>query len=232
MEAKLLQHMGSDLSVVNAARVSFHKESTEFSEKDEKLITYLAKHNHWTPYSHTALTFHVKAPIFVARQAFKHKVGFNENEVSRRYVDDKPEFFMPDAWRGRPINGAKQGSSDETINEIHTVVGHLVVDGHKIPHYDLMKVSEAVQALYDHAEQLYTDMIEGGIAPEQARMVLPQAMFTEWHWTSSLVGWARFYNLRTDPHAQREIQDLARNIGPQIEPLFPVSWKALTNESL
>lgn len=224
MEARYIDHMGSDLSVVNAARVSFHKESTTFSEQDQKLLNYLANHNHWTPFSHTAVTLGIKAPIFVARQAFKHKVGFTENEVSRRYVDEQPEFFLPKEWRGRPTNGAKQGSSDEIIMElapIYRLSGEIAEPA--------VPVTEAVLDFYAEAEALYDRMIVSGIAPEQARMVLPQAMYTEWWWTSSLVGWARFYNLRMDPHAQKEIRDLAADIGPLVGQHFPISWEALTN---
>lgn len=205
MNVEYVNHMGDDLMVVNAARVSFAKHSEEFKDSDAKLILYLANHGHWTPFSHPMITVRVKAPIFVARQLFKHKVGMTENEVSRRYVDDTPEFFYPDVWRGRPTEGAKQGSSGEANN---------------------------VSFLYDNfvrfARKTYLSMLENGVAPEQARMVLPQSMYTEWYWTGSLASFARMYKLRSDPHAQTETQEIAKMIDEIVQPLFPVSWKALT----
>ncbi len=236
MRADYIQHMGDDLTVVNAAKVSFDKESSwdptlftegdlsthHLSEKDEKLVRYLAKHRHWTPFSHPQVTFRMTAPIFVARQAFKHKVGFTENEISRRYVADDPEFFMPKEWRGKPVN-AKQGSSDQVItilNNFQCVRTAVFVDGQDI--------HEAVRETYHRAEMTYKGLIENGVAPEQARMVLPQAMFTSWYWTGSLAAWSRFYNLRTDSHAQSEIQELAGFIGPTMAELFPTCWKELT----
>lgn len=221
MKAEYINHMGDDLTVVNAAKVSFHKESLAISEREERLIRYLARHDHWTPFAHPTVTFRMTAPIFVARQAFKHKVGFTENEVSRRYVDDLPEFFMPEQWRGRPVN-AKQGSSDKVVETLTFTTPEAEVTG---------TVHGLVQGLYDEAFFLYKTMIEGGVAPEQARMVLPQAMYTSWYWTASLAAWARFYRLRSDPHAQQEIQELAAMIGPKMAELFPVSWKELTDES-
>lgn len=232
MKADFISHMGDDLMVVNAARVSFDKESAwdttaftegdlaiqHLSQKDVKLLTYLATHGHWTPFSHPQVTFRMTAPIFVARQAFKHKVGFTENEISRRYVAETPEFYMPSTWRGAPDN-KKQGSSDLVIETIP------INDGDNIY---TQPISVEVQALYDHAQELYDNLINGGVAPEQARMVLPQAMYTSWYWTASLSAWARFYKLRTDSHAQSEIQELAGMIGPTMADLFPQSWKVLT----
>ena len=232
MKADYIQHMGDDLTVVNAARVSFDKESawdtTAFTEgdlaiqhlstRDELLLNYLARHGHWTPFSHPQVTFRMTAPIFVARQAFKHKVGFTENEISRRYVADTPEFFMPQTWRGAPDN-KKQGSSDVVIETIPFTIEDDTFD---------QPITVEVQALYDHAQETYEAMIKGGVAPEQARMVLPQAMYTSWYWTGSLSAWARFYKLRTDSHAQSEIQELAGMIGPTMAALFPQSWKVLT----
>lgn len=206
-------HSGSDLLVANAARVSFAKHKDQLGEDDERLISYLAKHNHWTPFGHPHITLRVKTPIFVARQLFKHKIGMVENEVSRRYVDDDPEFFFPEKWRGKPTNGAKQGSSDETVSTNEY--------GHDL---DLIYSS-----LLQYAENCYTDFIDSGVAPEQARMVLPQSMYTEWYWTGSLSAYARIYKLRIDPHAQRETQEVVKMIGEIIEPLFPVSWKVLTS---
>ena len=213
MKATLIDRMGSDLTVVNAARVSFNKESKHFDNKDEKLINYLANHNHWTPFSHCTITIREKVPIFVARQRFKHMVGFSYNEVSRRYVDDAPEFFTPDAWRSRPRDGIKQGSG---------------------PAFDLTQQLEFERMLeYHHNECIdyYTTLLKKGVAPEMARMVLPQSMYTEYYVTGSLYAWARAYNLRIDAHAQKEIQDLAKMWGKIIEPLYPFSWKALCSGS-
>lgn len=204
MYAEYVDHLGDDLRVVNAARVSFKKESDEFKEQDEKLIKYLATHNHWTPFSHPVITLREKVPIFVARQRFKHMVGFTYNEVSRRYVDDEPEFYVPEVWRSRPEGSVKQGSGNE----------NLLVDG--------------VEDFYKEMKKLYKELIEGGMAPEQARMFMPMSQFTEYYVTGSLAAWARAYKLRIDTHAQKEIQELAEQWGKIIEPLFPVSWKALT----
>ena len=210
MKVDLIDYMGDDLMVVNSARVSFNKESTwseELCEKDQKLIKYLATHGHWTPFSHPQITVRVKAPIFVARQLFKHKVGMTENEVSRRYVDDAPEFYYPESWRGRPTGGAKQGSDGIIYSEWMD------------PDYE---------ALVEYATDFYNLLLEHKVAPEQARMVLPQSMYTEWIWTGSLASFARIYNLRSDPHAQMETQEVAKMLDAHIQPLFPVSWKALT----
>ena len=209
MKVELVDKMGSDLTVVNAARVSFNKHK-DFLEKDDLgLIRYLAKHKHWTPFGHPQIMLRMAAPVFIRTQCFKHKQGFVENEVSRRYVDSSPEFFYPDAWRGRPTNGDKQGSSDE------------LKDGQTNAPYWVGEV-------YSLALHAYEEMLKDGVAPEQARMVLPQSMMTEWYWTGSLAAYSRFYALRADPHAQKEIQDLAEMVGNIIEPLFPYSWEALT----
>lgn len=208
MKVELVDKMGSDLTVVNAARVSFNKHK-DFLEKDDLgLIRYLAKHKHWTPFGHPQVMLRMAAPVFVRTQCFKHKQGFVENEVSRRYVDSSPEFFYPDAWRSRPTDGAKQGSSDE------------LKDGQTNAPYWVGEV-------YSLALHAYEEMLKDGVAPEQARMVLPQSMMTEWYWTGSLAAYSRFYTLRSDPHAQKEIQDLAEMVGNIIEPLFPYSWEAL-----
>jgi len=214
MNVDYVDHMGNDLMVVNAARVSFAKHTDTFKESDEKLINFLATNKHWTPFSHPQITLRMKTPIFVARQLFKHKVGMTENEVSRRYVDDVPEFFIPSKWRGRPTNGAKQGSSNEEVTHMiwWDVIAH---------------IPDAVQDLYEQVHVLYTSMINAGVAPEQARMILPQSMYTEWYWTGSLASYARICNLRLDSHAQSETREVADMINKIIEPLFPYSWKAL-----
>jgi thymidylate synthase (FAD) len=200
IEVEYVQHCGSDLSVVNAARVSFHKISTEMSGGDEKLIKYLAKHKHTSPFNHSFITLRVKAPIFVARQLVKHKF-MPWNEVSRRYVDDEPEFYSPRDWRLKADN-VKQGSSSETTRYF--------IDHH-------------VEDMLD----LYLSMMEEGIAPEMARMVLPQNMMTEWWWSGTLGAYADMLKLRLDPHAQYESRIVAEKAREIIEPLFPVSIKAL-----
>jgi thymidylate synthase (FAD) len=200
--------MGDDLSVVNAARVSFDKYTEQFKAGDAGLITYLADHGHWTPFSQTAITLRMKAPIPIRTQCFKHKVGFTENEVSRRYVDTPPEFFSP-VWRGAPTGGAKQGSSGDLGDSPQIL-------------FDLVAAR-----VYREANKAYEYMLDRGVCPEQARMLLPQGMQTEWIWTGSLAAYARFCQLRLDPHAQKEIQDLAKMVSDIIEPLYPVSWAAL-----
>lgn len=223
IEVTYIDHMGDDVRVANAARVSFNKESDwgvdGARESDKKLISYLAKHNHWTPFSHVQITLREKVPIFVARQRFKHMVGFTYNEVSRRYVDDAPEFYNPETWRGRPIN-AKQGSSDEVIGEEVSTTFHLNSFGE-------LYYSEYL----DICEEMYSSMISRGVAPEQARMVLPQSMYTEYYVTGSLAAWARAYKLRSDPHAQLEIQDLAKMWQDAIGNIkgLEYSWQALTS---
>jgi len=211
--------MGSDTRVADAARVSFHKEVKEFGEQDVKLIKYLAKHNHFTPFTHVVITLREKVPIFVARQRFKHTVGFSYNEVSRRYVDGPPEFFYPDVWRGRPEGSVKQGSSDEVIIEF--TEGLCKGD-----------ITDTVDGLYQHAFCVYQSMLDSGVAPEQARMVLPQSMYTEYYVTGSLAAWARAYCLRADLHAQKEIRDLAQMWQDTIGSIKELehSWAALTTD--
>jgi thymidylate synthase (FAD) len=221
MEATLIDCMGSDDRVVDAARVSFSKLSSNYTkEQNEKLIKYLAKHGHWTPFGHPQITIREKVPIFVARQRFKHQIGFVYNEVSRRYVDDAPEFFTPKEWRGKPIN-AKQGSSDKVIDTL----GSITV-GNRVHTYS---TSGLYESHLRRSLELYNQMIEYGVAPEQARMVLPQSMMTEYYCTGSLAAWARAYKLRSDSHSQKEIQDLAAMWDSILRPLFPVSWGALVD---
>lgn len=233
MKAEYVDHLGSDLTVVNSARVSFAKES-QFEEKpleylgsevkkvlpeaDQKLIKYLAKHAHWTPFSHPQITLRETVPIFVARQRFKHMVGFTYNEVSRRYVDDTPEFFAPQNWRSRPDGSVKQGSGSDVINNINWGMN------------DNADIRHVYDSHCNYARNLYECMVEQGVAPEQARMVLPQSMYTSYYVTGSLAAFARAYTQRIDAHAQVEIQDLAKQWGEIIAPLYPVSWKALTGE--
>ena len=207
MDVELIDHMGSDASVVNAARVSFGKRIKEMSEGDTKLIKYLAKHNHWSPFGHASLQFRIKAPIFVARQLVKHQVGLTWNEISRRYVDYEPEFYEVDSWRGRPIN-KKQGSSEEEIEWI-----------------DRGTRTDALQSQVETiALKNYNRMLEAGIAPEQARMILPQSMMTEWYWSGTLYAFARVCNLRCAEDAQYETRIVANLINDECEKLFPISW--------
>lgn len=233
MKAELIDKMGDDLRVVNAARVSFNKESgwewlreidqdgnqlKALSEKDTKLINYLAKHNHWTPFAHCMITMRETVPIFVARQRFKHMVGFTYNEVSRRYVEDAPEFYTPAEWRARAEN-KKQGSSDAVVDfELPLWVGP-VLWGEEGERYYTNYLEACVHT--------YKEMLARGICPEQARMVLPQSMYTSYYVTGSLAAWARAYKQRIDENAQKEIRDLAEQWDTIIRPLFPVSWDAL-----
>lgn len=214
----LIDHMGSDLSVVNAARVSFGKKSElvegavkqdeqgeylemVLSDKDTKLIRYLAKHNHKSPFNHAFATFHVKAPVFVARQLVKHEY-MPWNEISRRYVDEEPEFYTPTNWRGRSED-KKQGSSGEMFTDVS-------------PNY-----------AYTAARETYRNLLMDGVAPEQARMVLPQAMMTEWFWSGSLFAFAKMCSLRLKDDTQEETRVVAQQINDEMSKLFPVSWEAL-----
>jgi thymidylate synthase (FAD) len=224
IKATLMDHMGSDLTVVNAARVSFGKESHAVAwadydyenkarcgdliaildPKDQKLIRYLAKHNHISPFGHCFASFHVKAPIFVARQLVKHSF-LRWNEVSRRYVDDEPEFYVPDVWRGRSAD-KKQGSAGEVKLELPLLAAHAT------------------------ALEQYEDLLEQGVAPEQARMVLPQSTMTEWWWSGSLDAFARMCKLRCATDTQYETRIVADQISRVMGDLFPVSWGALMDD--
>ena len=206
---ELLEVFGDDLTVVNAARVSFAKESTKLTNGDIKLVKYLADHNHVTPFFHPQARFRLKMPIFIAREWFRHQIGFARNEVSRRYVDTDPEFWVPTELRERDTN-KKQGSKEEKIQ----------YNGH------------CIAKMRKHNEQsleLYKYLLDFKVCPEQARAVLPQCMMTEFIETGSLAAYARLYKLRTDPTAQREIQELAACIGNLLAEKFPISWNALTS---
>ena len=210
-------HMGNDLTVCNAARVSFGKETEwDYEEsdaysfkqhlktKDRKLIQYLAKHKHISPFGHCFASFHVKAPVFVARQLVKHKF-LRWNEISRRYVDSEPEFYMPRSWRGRSED-KKQGSSGEWYDEDTDI---------------------SVGYCYTACLDTYKELLDAGICPEQARMVLPQSMMTEWYWSGSLDAFADMCNLRCKGDTQAETQYVAWDINYEMTKLFPVSWRAL-----
>ena len=211
MTVELLDHMGDDLTVVNAARVSMAKHSAQLVDKDEKLILYLAKHNHWTPFSHVTFQFRLKMPIFVAREWFRHTIGITRNEVSRRYVTDEPEFFTPAEWRSKAEH-VKQGSG-EVIDSAGRV----------------LEISTAYDKAIETCAEAYETMLNCGVCPEQARMVLPQSMITEFIETGSLYAYARIWRLRTDPHAQKEIQHYAAQVDEAIQKICPVSWSALIN---
>lgn len=205
--------MGDDLMVVNAARVSFAKESTEFKEQDAKLITYLAKHNHVSPFFHPQIQFRIKMPLFVAREWYRHQIGFARNEVSRRYVDITPECWIPseDDIRERDPK-LKQGSKETPVSHSE-------------------EVQLQISQLTDYSIKIYNNLIQNKVAPEIARTILPQSMYTEFIETGSLAAYARLYRLRTSPEAQREIQKYAHMIGEELSKKFPVSWAALTASS-
>lgn len=222
MQVNYIHHCGDDLTTVNAARVSFAKESwwvelensvRDLPDKDKRLINYLAKHKHKSPFNHAFVSFRVKAPVFVARQLVKHEY-LTWNEVSRRYVDDEPEFYMPDHWRKRAEN-VKQGSSGEVVADFGGLWDY---EG---------PISEHVEEANHDARILYNDMIEAGVCPEQARMVLPQSMMTQWWWSGTLGAWAKMANLRLDDHAQQETRVVAQRVAGRMAALFPVSWDAL-----
>ncbi len=211
IEVSLIDRMGSDLSVVNAARVSFANNHEELNDKkDSRLISFLAKHGHWSPFAHCSLQFHIRAPVFVARQLVKHQVGLSWNEVSRRYVDLEVEFYEPKVWRGK-ADDKKQGSSDEEID----------INPRKFLVNDYQQVMKS-------AKWTYEELLRKGVAPEQARMVLPQSMMTEWYWSGTLYAFARVCNLRLDESAQKETQVVAELISLQAKAIFPISWKHLT----
>jgi thymidylate synthase (FAD) len=227
IEVTHVDHMGSDLSVVNAARVSFGKNHKEMQAGDTKLISYLAKHKHMSPFGHAFASFHVKAPVFVARQLVKHKF-LRWNEISRRYVDDEPEFYEPDAWRGRSAD-KKQGSSDEVVDMLHWIIAdpELSIEGHT--EYDNVSDNPHRWSAYvtTQALDLYHAMLNSDVAPEQARMVLPQSTMTEWYWSGSLDAFADMCNLRCKSDTQYETRLVAWHIHRHMDRLFPVSWVAL-----
>lgn len=219
---ELLDWCGDDLSVVNAARVSFSKQSSwadtdticmELPEKDAKLIKYLAKHKHKSPFNHCFMSFRVKAPIFVARQLVKHEY-LPWNEVSRRYVTEEPEFYFPEVWR-KAADNVKQGSSEEAVTIL------------RMRGFTEQTVENGVSHVVEHAFLTYAEMLEAGVCPEQARMVLPQNTMTEWIWSGTLFAFAKMCKLRLDPHTQKETQEIAKMIDAEAKKLYPVSWTAL-----
>jgi thymidylate synthase (FAD) len=248
IKATYVDHMGSDLSVVNAARVSFGKKSEwevdydqvpcgleMLSNRDTKLINYLAKHKHISPFGHAFASFHVKAPIFVARQLVKHKF-LRWNEISRRYVDDEPEFYRPEVWRGKAAD-KKQGSEG-----VVTTIEWSEPDSYYDEYYPEDKAylrpwesyedtpQSITESVCEQSMRAYNILLEGGVAPEQARMVLPQSVMTEWYWSGSLDAFADMCRLRCKEDTQYETRIVADQINEIMKPLFPVSWEALLND--
>lgn len=211
--------MGDDLRVANVARVSFGKWKEEIDEKDVKLINYLAAHEHNSPFRHVQISVRCKAPVFLARQLVKHCVGLSWNEISRRYVDTGFEFYQPKEWRSRPEGSVKQGSGSTTIQEEKMWVEF---DGH----YNLFGPDEVVEL----SLKVYNQMIEAGVAPEMARMILPQSMMVDWVWTGSLEAFYNVHRLRSGEGAQEEAKDFSEQLKQVIEPIFPYCWTALTKE--
>jgi thymidylate synthase (FAD) len=241
IEVTYVNHMGDDLSVVNAARVSFGKksdymmrihngEAKVLQHKDSRLIRYLAKHKHKSPFNHTFTTFHVKAPVFVARQLVKHEY-MPWNEISRRYVDNYPQYYVPDVWRGRSED-KKQGSSDKRITKLKQYnldSSHLPDD--KSYYGDIIEkhvpINEEVRTVVNKLDSLYHELLDSGVAPEQARMVLPQSMMTEWYWSGTLYAFAKMCGLRLKEDTQAETRIVAEKIEDVMAELYPVSWEAL-----
>jgi thymidylate synthase (FAD) len=207
IQVALIDQMGDDLSVVNAARVSFDKVHLEMEPNDEKLIKYLADHNHWSPFAHTSLQFHIRAPIFVARQLAKHQVGLVWNEVSRRYVSDAPDTWKPEMWR-KAADDKKQGSMEEPVQS-ESLISRMYVE------------------VMIHCLNTYEIMIDSGVCPEQARAVLPQSTYTEWYWTGSLYAFSRVCKLRLAKDAQAETRQVADQISERCKINFPISWRHL-----
>ena len=209
---EFLDYMGDDNAVCDAARVSFDKSSTEYApEANQRLLRYLAEHDHWSPFAHCSKKFRFQSPMFIARQFQKHVVGFAWNEVSRRYVSSDPSFFVPESWRQRPDN-MKQGS----VKEGEVPVTHDILDNY-------------MGQMRGHQKD-YKVMMNQNICPEQARMCMPQSMMTEWIWTGSLMAWARFIKLRGDSHAQAECWQYADAVSEEMEKYFPASTAALLGE--
>ena len=206
IKVEMIDKMGTDLSVVNAARVSYAKVKSQFEDKDKKLISFLAKHGHWSPFAHASLSFRIRAPVFVARQLVKHQVGLSWNEVSRRYVSYEPELYKIDEWRGKPVD-SKQGSAG--VIELDRTLKHVY------------------ETAMEQCKILYNALIGKGVAPEQARAVLPQSMMTEWLWSGTLYAFARVCDLRCKPDVQKETRDVAEYINSYCLYHFPISWDAL-----
>ena len=222
MKAELINIFGNDDMVVDCARVSLNKKADQYTEEQNaKLIRYCARNNHFSPFSHPKAQFRLTLPIFVARQWEKHRIGavrgydiYDQNETSRRYVDSAPEFYYPSEWRSRPDKSIKQGS------------------GERLPPNGQSHIDFLYERALEVCEDYYNKMIAVGVAPEQARMILPQSMYTQWVETGSLSYWARVCTLRIDAHAQAEIRELAIQVAAQMKGAFPVSWQELVGNDL
>jgi thymidylate synthase (FAD) len=216
--------MGDDLRVANVARVSFNKWKEEFDKSDARLIDYLASHEHSSPFRHTAVSIRCKVPVFLARQLGKHQAGLSWNEVSRRYVDSGIEFYVPDSWRSRPTGDMKQGSGVDVVTELD----------YELSKVDGTTIKQPVEYCYAHVlgtcMDVYNRMIESGVAPEMARMVLPQSMMVDFIWTGNLLSFFHVFRLRSGEGSQVEAFDFALQLERVIQPLFPVCWEALKNE--
>lgn len=211
ISVELVDSMGDDLRVANVARVSFNKWKEEFDNKDASLIDYLAAHEHSSPFRHTAITLRCGVPLFLSRQLAKHQAGLSWNEVSRRYVDAGVEFFVPANWRSRPSDGIKQGSGDVS----------------EYSHY----ISDLYRRLLTKIDGVYSELLQHDIAPEMARMVLPQSMMVNYIWTGNLLSFFHVYRLRAGDGAQEEARDFAAKLKAVVEPRFPHSWKALEDNA-
>ena len=234
-----IDHMGTDLTVANAARVSFGKTSEmeddpwgppKLKTKDDKLIRYLAKHKHISPFGHCFASFHIKAPIFVARQLVKHKF-LRWNEISRRYVDDEPEFYLPDNWREN-TDDKKQGSGTGFVNNLlFDDTEEYPDDKSYLADYWEHSTSDYVKSQVHYGcLSIYNELLRNNVCPEQARMVLPQSMMTEWYWSGSLDAFSDMCNLRCKSDTQAETREVAKQIDHKMIKLFPVSWDALTED--
>ncbi len=240
MKAVYENHSLTDTDVANYARQSFADLAANFSkEKNDQLIRFLARGmssgdwknlldkmphvfpseahelaarlrnipEHWVPFGHPHISLRMQAPIPIRVQCFKHKIGFCESEESRRYISSRPQLYIPKEFRSAAAS-VKQGSAGKDPRSDHWLQRYVYLGA--------------------RALDLYEEMIDNGVCPEQARFILPQGCEVNWVWTGSLYAYANFYNQRTDSHAQREIQELAHQVGEIIEPLYPVSWAALT----
>ena len=215
MQVDYLDHMGDDLAIVNAARVSYDKYHDEFTEGDAGLLDFLARKQHWTPFAHGIIKFRMTTSIAIANQLKRHQIGFALNEVSRRYVDTPPTYDLPkfDEWRGRPSKGqSKQGSTENVFDETR-----------------LAAIEDVASDAIYYADGYYKRLLELGVAPEQARLVLPMATETQWIWTGSLYGFVRLCIERLAPDAQKETREVAKQIYPVLQKLFPKSMKAFAN---
>lgn len=214
MKVELIDSAGGDLSVVNSARVSFAKETKEITGQDERLIQYLAKHRHDTPFRHNFIQLRCSVPLFLARQLMKHQAGLTWNEESRRYIDSPPEFYVPTEWRGRPEGSIKQGSAG-VIKDLNGT------------DYANYPVALAYEEYYVEGVEFYEALIDAGVAPEMARMVLPQSMMVNFIWSGNLLAFYHVYSLRSGEGAQHEAREFAQLLKRAIEPEFSTSWAAL-----